>query len=489
MLRSLFESCGEWKRALAVADEFDQIHRRLAFHKYGHHLAEAGEMLDACRAFEEAGTALQEVPRVLSAKSMFPQLKEYVDGRREEAPELSKWMGQYAEHSGDPGAALDYYRAANDVASAVRVMCGQGEERMAVDAVMSSGDKGAAMILAQQYESHGDTANAIKFFELSGRYGQAVRLAVQSGMDREVLTLALKADKAAMIEAAGYFERKGELGKAVQLLHRGGELPRALDLCFSARLFDELRSIADDLGRGAPKDTLRKAADFFMSNNQYDKAVGMLVNSGQVDEAIDLCMQHRVEISDEQADEMTLSPDAPEGEDPEAYAARRKELLLKLARALRKQGSLKLATKKYAQAGDRIKAMKCLLKSGETERIVFFANVSRSPEIYVLAANYLQSLDWKNTPDLMKQIITFYRKARANEQLSSFFEACADVEIDDYRNYEKANKAMGEAVKYAKKIKTAEKEVRMQQLEGRQSTISRFVQARALKDTDPKQME
>ena len=79
--------------------------------------------------------------------------------------------------------------------------------------------------------------------------------------------MALKADPSAMLEAAGYFERKGDLGKAVQLLHRAGELPRALDLCFSARLFDELRSIADGLGKDAPKDTLRKAADFFMSNN------------------------------------------------------------------------------------------------------------------------------------------------------------------------------------------------------------------------------
>ncbi len=36
------------------------------------------------------------------------------------------------------------------------------------------------------------------------------------------------------------------------------------------------------------------------------------------------------------------------------------------------------------QAGMRNKAMKALLKSGDTEKIVFFANVSREPEIYVL---------------------------------------------------------------------------------------------------------
>ena len=36
----------------------------------------------------------------------------------------------------------------------------------------------------------------------------------------------------------------------------------------------------------------------------------------------------------------------------------------------------------------RNKAMKALLKSGDTEKIVFFANVSREPEIYVLGTNW-----------------------------------------------------------------------------------------------------
>ena len=34
--------------------------------------------------------------------------------------------------------------------------------------------------------------------------------------------------------------------------------------------------------------------------------------------------------------------------------------------------------------------MKALLKSGDTEKIIFFAGVSRQKEIYVMAANYLQ---------------------------------------------------------------------------------------------------
>ena len=72
-------------------------------------------------------------------------------------------------------------------------------------------------------------------------------------------------------------------------------------------------------------------------------------------------------------------------------------------------------------------AMKALLKSGDTEKIVFFAGVSRQKEIYVMAANYLQSLDWRKDPDIMKNIIWFYTKGRALDALASFYDACAQV--------------------------------------------------------------
>jgi len=71
--------------------------------------------------------------------------------------------------------------------------------------------------------------------------------------------------------------------------------------------------------------------------------------------------------------------------------------------------------------------MKALLKSGDTEKIVFFANVSRQREIYVMAGHYLQSLDWQTDPEVMKNIIGFYTKGRAPEPLSRFYDACAQV--------------------------------------------------------------
>lgn len=71
--------------------------------------------------------------------------------------------------------------------------------------------------------------------------------------------------------------------------------------------------------------------------------------------------------------------------------------------------------------------MRALLKSGDTEKIVFFAGVSRQKEIYIMAANYLQSLDWQKEPEIMKNIISFYTKGRALDLLANFYDACAQV--------------------------------------------------------------
>jgi hypothetical protein len=62
---------------------------------------------------------------------------------------------------------------------------------------------------------------------------------------------------------------------------------------------------------------------------------------------------------------------------------------------------------------------------------------AKQPEIYILAANFLQSLEWRNDPTILKAIVQFYTKAKAFDALAGFYEACAVVEIEEYQNYQK----------------------------------------------------
>ena len=45
--------------------------------------------------------------------------------------------------------------------------------------------------------------------------------------------------------ACRYFEGKRQYDKAVQLYQKGGDMSRALEICFKAQLFDELRDIGE----------------------------------------------------------------------------------------------------------------------------------------------------------------------------------------------------------------------------------------------------
>ena len=71
--------------------------------------------------------------------------------------------------------------------------------------------------------------------------------------------------------------------------------------------------------------------------------------------------------------------------------------------------------------------MRALLRSGDTQKIRFFANTARSKEIYILAANYLQSTDWKGDVEIVRDIEVFYAKAQSPEHLANFYIACAHV--------------------------------------------------------------
>jgi intraflagellar transport protein 140 len=128
--------------------------------------------------------------------------------------------------------------------------------------------------------------------------------------------------------------------------------------------------------------------------------------------------------------------------------------------------------------------MKALLKSGDTDKIIFFAGVSRQREIYIMAANYLQSLDWQNNPEILRNIITFYSKGKALDLLANFYVACAQVEIDEFKNYEKAYGALTEASRCLAKIGSPRDSVQHQRATEivlqRLTMVKRFVDIRRL---------
>lgn len=299
----------------------------------------------------------------------------------------------------------------------------------------------------------------------------------------------MKSTQALMVECAQHFESKGEYDKAMQLYHKGGDTPRALELCFrigeessnshTNLAYDMLNTIAQELGENSSPQTLARCGDFLVQHQQFEKAVDLYVMAKRFNAAIEMCIINRVSINETLADKLTPAETMD--------ASERKEILKDLAKALKKQGSFALATKKYTQAGDRVRAIKCLVKSGDTKAVIQFATISRNAEIYTLAANYLQQMNWRGSMEIMKAIITFYTKAKAFMQLSGFYDSCAQVEIDEYRDYDKAIGALNESLKYLSKDESRTARDMATFIEKRILLISKFVEAKASR-RDPGKM-
>jgi len=78
----------------------------------------------------------------------------------------------------------------------------------------------------------------------------------------------------------------------------------------------------------------------------------------------------------------------------------------------------------------------------------------------------------------MSTIISFYQKAKAWENLANFYDACAQVEIDEYRDYEKALGAMREALAQLTKSTATNKDMKETTLKRRIGYIEQFCSAR-----------
>lgn len=324
---------------------------------------------------------------------------------------------------------------------------------------------------------------AISFFARAGSVRKAVRLAIASGESREVLNMSLRGTQDIQLEAANYFEGENMFDKAILLHQKAGNLQRAIDLSFQTNQFQALEGLAGDISSSTNPETISRCAQFFMDNAQYEKATTMYIKSGELETAMQLAEEHDVQLTEEMCNDLTLV----KSRDRE-HNRRRQDLLVRMARLLERQGDYHQATKKYTQGGDNVSAMKALIRSGDVEKIVFYAGVLKNRETYILAANYLQSMDWHEDPEIMQNIINFYTRARAYDYLANFYSACADIEIDEFQEYERALDALREAAKYMEKAHMDGGAHKLAALQDRIRVMERFVEGRQLANVDNDRM-
>lgn len=363
-------------------------------------------------------------------------------------PSMLRWWAQYVESTGDMEGAMKIYQKADDWFSQVRILCFLGELSRADAIARKSGDKAASYHLARHYENIGKIPDAIQFYTAAQTYSNAVRICKENDLPNDLWSVANAARPRDKAVAAVHFEEIGDFKRAVELYHRSGMLHKAVDMAFASKQPETLQVIAAELDEYSDPELVERCAEFFVESQQAQKAVQLLATVKRHARALEICDAFKVPVTEALAELLTPAKD-------DGNEATRARILVALGDILQQQGDYHTATKKFTQAGDKIRAMKSLLKSGDTDKIVFFAGMSRQKEVYIMAANYLQSLNWQADGKVLKNIIQFYTKGHAFDLLANFYANCAQVEIDEFHDYEKAIKALQEATRCVAKITTA----------------------------------
>ncbi|KAH8409514.1 hypothetical protein KR222_007700 [Zaprionus bogoriensis] len=446
LLSKLLQSTGQLDEALKVAETEDRIHLKHTYYQKAQALRESGDIKGALEYFEKTQNPVQNITQLLLMEQ--PQaMKRYIQNTSD--PKLLRWWGQYVESSGDMDAALAVYSKAEDWFSQVKILCYLGKISKADAIARQSGDRAACYHLGRHYENVGKFQEAIMFYTRAQTFSNAIRICKENDYQEELWTVASSSRSRDKAIAAAYFEECGNFKYAVELYHRAGMLHKALEMAFESQQPEILEIIASELNAESDAELINRCADFFASIEQYQKAVQLLAKTKHLERALSICVEKGVPVTEELAD--MLTPGKADFDESKRVA-----ILVQLGELLQQQGDYHSATKKFTQAGDKARAMKSLLKSGNTDKIIFFATMSRQREIYVMAANYLQALDWQSDPNILKHIVSFYSKGQAYDSLANFYAICAQIEIEEYQDYEKALTAMQEAAKCLEKLSHAQ---------------------------------
>lgn len=440
-LNTLYQHKNQWDKAIRIAEHEDRINLKNTYFKAAKNYEQHKNYTEAIKYYELSETNLEEVPRMLFENEQFPILLEYADKMQDK--NLYSFIGKIYEKYLDHDEATNFYTKADDHGSLVRLNLQRNDVDAAESICNSTGDPLACLMLGKHFEDSGENAKAVQIYRKGKHFMQAIKIAIAGGDDDEVYSAANAAPFYLQAKIAPYFEKKGYCEKAVILFMKGKNYKKALKLAMANNLAEYIQQITSLVDKEkADPDSMKNLGDMYIDQGNNDRAFSMYVGSGQIDKAIEILENHNITLSSDAVKKLI----PPRGQ-TEAENARRERIIVIIAKRLKQQGKYVPAAKLYTEVNLPVKALKAVILSGDTEKVIQMANLARSSEAYVLAANFLQNSDWQRDPNLIKHITSFYTKSKKWDALANFYVSCAMLEIDEYKNYDKALAALEVAKK------------------------------------------
>ncbi|CAH8293788.1 unnamed protein product, partial [Schistosoma intercalatum] len=253
----LHQSLGNWNKALITAEQHNRMLLRSIHYAYAKELESVGNIQQAIEHYIKSGTYQFEVPRMLQNN-----------------PEL---LESFVINKMIKISKVDYL-------SLVRVLCCLGEESEAETICNETDDPGACHHLGNHLKLKGCIDQAIRLLTRAKAYSSAIRLCKEHNRNDHLFSLAQLGRSDDILESAKHLENYPDyIDKAVLLYHKAGKINRAIELAINNHQFDALQIIISSLNdEQLDSVMLKKCSEFFIQNNQFDRAVEILAAGKQV---------------------------------------------------------------------------------------------------------------------------------------------------------------------------------------------------------------
>ncbi len=438
-LSKYYQDRNEWQKAIQCVDKVNQ---KTVYYNYAKHLEhDENHMTEAIKYYEMSGTHVFEVPRMLfdvDGNSLLQDycLSENSNSSEKDSAYLTRWWGQYCESLGDISNALNAYEKAKDYYNLVRLLCYTGETEKAKALINSlSNDttnetnttKDAAMLHLGRHLESVNPIESINYYLPCGAIKHAIRVCKTNNFINELikLTITYGTKEEAEDIVSNYVEKnlsKQEISdeSIVQLYYKCGSIEKAIESALRTRTWTQLRDL---LREEISKAENEQKIDITINESTTKLAFEALkTDSDIIDIVIDLLLllknnqtslmeqlirDYNIEVNEklvEKVEKITKNQEQSE------------KLMLSLADMALQQGNCLVAAKLYNNQGLRTNAIKALIRTGQMDKVINYANIARDKNVYKIAANYLQTLNYSED----SVISNFYKKAGAKQELNRF---------------------------------------------------------------------
>ncbi|XP_054168671.1 intraflagellar transport protein 140 homolog [Oppia nitens] len=444
-LAKYYQNRNEWQKAIKSVD---RVNQKTVYYNYAKHLEQnESNIKEAIKYYELSGTHVFEVPRMLfeidsTGGSMLKDycLSDKSNYTEKDSAYLIKWWGQYCESQGDINHALNAYEKAKDYYNLVRLLCYTGESEKAKNLInVLTNDSNseetiptleAAMLHLGRHLESINPIESINYYLPSGAIKHAIRVCKTNNLINELIKLTItygNQEEAKDIvntyidsNSDGFSEINDDY--IVQIYYKCGQQDRAIEMALKTRTWTQLRNILSDL---MSKLNLDHNIDININESIVNLALDALKTDSEIiDIVIDLLLlnknsdpslleqlisDHNIEINEKLVDKV---------EKVIKNKGQTQQVMLSLADMALQQGNCLIAAKLYNNHGLRTNAIKALIRTGLTDKVISYANIARDKSVYKIAANYLKTIDFNED----SVIDNFLKKAGITNNKSETFD-------------------------------------------------------------------